>query len=196
MREMQADGSVPVAVVAAIRLLMLTGCRHSEILSFRWDDVDRTAGELRLRDAQAGPRMVPLPAPVAAVLDGIAREPGNPWMTVGQKTGTRVRGHSANGSPYPRSSCKSEGRSAERCPSATRHPNGEIPRRQARAANRDDRTGRMKGSLNRSPAELPAQGRHCQAITISVHSVHTAICNTYDLNCVQPPTNISTKFAA
>ena len=89
MREAQADGSVPSAVVAAIRLLMLTGCRHSEILSLRWDDVDRTVGELRLRDAKAGPRMVPMTAPVAAVLDGIAREPGNPWVIVGQKSGTR-----------------------------------------------------------------------------------------------------------
>ena len=88
MREGQADGSVPPAVVAAIRLLMLTGCRHSEILSLRWDDVDRTAGELRLRDAKAGPRMVPLSAPVLAVLDGIAREPGNPWVIVGKKSGS------------------------------------------------------------------------------------------------------------
>lgn len=90
MREAQADGSVPPSVIAGIRLLVLTGCRHSEILSLRWDDVDRTARELRLRDAKAGPRMVPLTAPVAAVLDGIAREPGNPWVIVGQKTGTRL----------------------------------------------------------------------------------------------------------
>ena len=86
-REAQADGSVLPAVVAAIRLLVLTGCRHSEILSLHWDDVDRSAGELRLRDAKTGPRMVPLSAPVVAVLDGIAREPGNSWVIVGQRTG-------------------------------------------------------------------------------------------------------------
>ena len=38
---------------------MLTGCRKSEILNLHWDDVDHTAGELRLRDAKTGPRMVP-----------------------------------------------------------------------------------------------------------------------------------------
>ena len=90
LREAQADGSVSPAVVAAIRLLVFTGCRHSEILSLCWDDVDRTAGELRLRDAKTGPRMVPLSAPVAAVLDGIARTPGSPWVIVGQRTGTRL----------------------------------------------------------------------------------------------------------
>ena len=46
--------------VAAIRLLMLTGCRSKEISTLRWDDVDRSAGELRLRETKTGSRMVPL----------------------------------------------------------------------------------------------------------------------------------------
>ena len=54
----------------------------------RWEDVDRTAGELRLRDAKAGPRMVPLTGPVLAVLDGIPRIDGTPWVLVGQRPGT------------------------------------------------------------------------------------------------------------
>ena len=59
---------------------MLTGCRKSEILTLRWDDVDRTAGEFRLRDGKRGPRMVPLTTPVLKVLDGIERVEGNPWV--------------------------------------------------------------------------------------------------------------------
>ena len=39
---------------------------------------------------RAGPRMVPLTEPVSAVLPGIRREPGNPWVIVGQKPGTRL----------------------------------------------------------------------------------------------------------
>ena len=50
---------------------MLTGCRSSEILNLRWDDVDRTAGELRLRDTKTGPRMVPMTAAALDVLDAI-----------------------------------------------------------------------------------------------------------------------------
>ena len=90
LEEAEADGSVWSPAIGAIRLLVLTGCRHSEIVSLRWDDVDRTAGELRLRDAKAGPRMVPLTEPVSAVLAGIRREPGNPWVIVGPKSGTRL----------------------------------------------------------------------------------------------------------
>ena len=90
LSEAEADGSVWPPAIAAIRLLMLTGCRHSEILTLRWDDVDRTAGELRLRDAKTGSRMVPMTAPVAAVLDGIEREPGNPWVIVRKTPGARM----------------------------------------------------------------------------------------------------------
>ena len=90
LRDAEADGSVWPPAIAAVRLLLLTGCRRSEILTLRWDDVDRTAGELRLRDAKAGPRMVPLTRPLAAVLDGIARAPGNPWVVVGKRRNGRL----------------------------------------------------------------------------------------------------------
>ena len=63
-----ADGAVSPYAIAALRLLMLTGCRLNEILTLRWDDVDRTAGEFRLRDGKTGARMVPLTPTAEAVL--------------------------------------------------------------------------------------------------------------------------------
>ena len=41
------DGTASPMAVTAIRLLMLTGCRKSEILTLRWAEVDLDAGELR-----------------------------------------------------------------------------------------------------------------------------------------------------
>ena len=70
LREAEVKASPWPQAVAAIRLLMLTGCRKSEILTLRWDDVDRANGELRLRDAKSGPRMVPLTPPLVKMLDG------------------------------------------------------------------------------------------------------------------------------
>ncbi len=69
---------------------MLTGCRCGEILSLKWDDVDRTTQVLRLRDAKTGPRMVPLTGPVLKVLDGIAREEGVPRVLRGARPGSRL----------------------------------------------------------------------------------------------------------
>ena len=50
-----------------IRLLLLTGCRKSEIRTLRWQDVD--GNTLNLADAKSGPRRVFLNAPARAILD-------------------------------------------------------------------------------------------------------------------------------
>ena len=92
LKDAEAEGEMWPPAVAAIRLLALTGCRSGEILNLQWDDVDRTAGDLRLRDAKAGPRMVPLTAPVLGILDGISREPDNPWVIAGQRPGAGLTG--------------------------------------------------------------------------------------------------------
>ena len=57
--------------VAAVRLLLLTGCRKSEILTLRWSDYRE--GRLFLRDSKTGPRTVWLSGPTRKVLDGIER---------------------------------------------------------------------------------------------------------------------------
>ena len=88
--ELEAGGGVPVHAAAALRLLMLTGCRCNEILSLRWEDVHLEAKELRLRDAKAGPRAVPLSPPAVKVLAELPRVPGNPWVIAGCKPGVRL----------------------------------------------------------------------------------------------------------
>ena len=85
-----ADGGVSVHAVAAIRLLLLTGCRKSEILSLRWQDVDLAAGEIRLADSKTGPRAVPLSPPAVRVLAELPRVADSPWVIPGQKPGTHL----------------------------------------------------------------------------------------------------------
>ena len=60
-----------------IRLLLLTGCRRSEILTLRWQDIDRDA--LKLTDAKTGSRRVFLNAPARAILERQPRS-GNAYI--------------------------------------------------------------------------------------------------------------------
>ena len=76
--------------MAAIRLLMLTGCRRDEILTLKWEDVDLRAGELHLCDSKTGARDIPLPRAAAELLAGLPRVPGNPWVIPGRKPGGRL----------------------------------------------------------------------------------------------------------
>ncbi len=77
------SGSVPLTAVTAIRLLMLTGCRKSEILTLRWSEVDLDAGELQLADSKTGPRAVQLPPTAVALLDALPRRHNSPWVFPG-----------------------------------------------------------------------------------------------------------------
>ena len=90
LKQTEADGSVSRPATAALRLLILTGCRLSEILTLRWDDVDFSARELRLRDSKTGPCMVALTSAVETVLNGIARIPDNPWVIVSPRRGRHL----------------------------------------------------------------------------------------------------------
>ena len=60
-------------------------------MTLRWDDIDRTAGELRLSETKTGPRRVPLTPAVEWVLERIPRIEGNPWVITGQKEGDHLK---------------------------------------------------------------------------------------------------------
>ena len=84
------DGSETGSAVAAIRLLMLTGCRLSEIQKLRWEHVDLEVGELRLPDSKTGGRAVPLAPSAVRLLEGLPRDEDNPWVIAGRKPGSHL----------------------------------------------------------------------------------------------------------
>ena len=90
LREADEEGAPWPPSVAAIKLIMLTGCRCDEIARLQWDDVDHLGGYLRLKHTKTGLRMIPLTPPVLKVLDGIEHVPDNPWIFVGAKPGSHV----------------------------------------------------------------------------------------------------------
>ena len=75
------EGEQPLEV-AAVRLLLLTGCRRSEIRTLRWSDYRE--GHLFLRDSKTGPRTVWLSYYARKVLNNIDRH--NLWVFPAPRT--------------------------------------------------------------------------------------------------------------
>lgn len=94
------NGEESPFALAAIFLLLLTGCRLSEILTLRWDYV--ALHHLDLPDSKTGRRRIPLPPEAREILMSLPQIDGNPFVIVGdvegqhlinlQKTWGRVKG--------------------------------------------------------------------------------------------------------
>ena len=90
LNEMETEGGLSVHASAALRLLMLTGCRRNEIGMLRWEDVDLDAGELNLADTKTGARTLTLSPEALTVLADLPRVADNPWVIAGQRPGERL----------------------------------------------------------------------------------------------------------
>ena len=90
LKEIEVDGSETTSAIAAVRLLMLTGCRLSEIQKLLWEHVHLEACELRLPDTKTGAKVVYLGDPAIAVLERIDRRDGNSWVIAGRKPASHL----------------------------------------------------------------------------------------------------------
>jgi integrase len=77
-------------VIAAIRLLLFTGARLSEILTLRWAYIDTHRRVLKLPDSKSGAKAIPLNQPALDVLDALPRLHGNPFVLVGRVEGKHL----------------------------------------------------------------------------------------------------------
>lgn len=69
---------------AAIRLLILTGCRLREILDLKWKYVDMERGLLHLPDSKSGAKTVVLAAPALEVLASVPVMQDCPYVIAGE----------------------------------------------------------------------------------------------------------------
>ena len=82
----ERDG-VNIVALAAIKLLLLTGCRKLEILTLQWNAVDFANSFLRLADSKTGKKDVPLGLPAIELLESLPRLEGNLYVIPGTKPG-------------------------------------------------------------------------------------------------------------
>ena len=75
----QKEGVNPTAI-AAIRTLIFTGARKSEILGLRWKWCDFERRQIRLPESKTDAKTIPLGAPALDLLSSLPRIQGNPFV--------------------------------------------------------------------------------------------------------------------
>jgi integrase len=83
--DVEHEGTETPYIVAAFRLLILTGCRLGEIQTLKWEYISDKGMELP--DTKTGARRIPLPAAARAILSTLPRSADNPYVIVGKVTG-------------------------------------------------------------------------------------------------------------
>lgn len=90
LAHVEFSGTELPSVVPAIRLLLLTGCRLSEILTLRWSEVDLDAHQIKLSDSKTGAKIVYLAPAVTDLLRSLVPLQGNPFVIPGEKPGSHL----------------------------------------------------------------------------------------------------------
>lgn len=80
----------------ALRLILLTGARVSEVLSLRWREVDLAAGALHLPDSKTGRKTILLSVPAVDILKVWPKFAGSPYVFPGEGRGWRKGQHRVN----------------------------------------------------------------------------------------------------
>ena len=87
---MEAEGLEMPSAIAAVMLLILTGCRLNEIMTLKWEYVDLDSGVLNLPESKSGAKAVYIGKPAVDILRQLPRLPGNPWVITGKLPGGRL----------------------------------------------------------------------------------------------------------
>lgn len=90
---LEAERSVTIYEAAAIRLLIYTGCRLSEITTLEWSSVDLPNARIifeKHKTDRHGAKAIPLNAPTLELLTNLPHEPGNPFVIAGYNPGKHL----------------------------------------------------------------------------------------------------------
>ena len=88
LQEVEQTGQESIFAVAAYRLLLLTGCRLSEIQKLQWSFV--SMNHLLLPDSKTGARRIPLSQDAKMILNRLPRDPSNPFVIQGKLPGSHL----------------------------------------------------------------------------------------------------------
>ena len=77
--------------LAALWMLLYTGCRENEVLTLQWKDVHLEDGYIYLPDSKVGVRAIPLNNKAKQVLCSLQKQEGNPYVFCGNILGQHLK---------------------------------------------------------------------------------------------------------
>ncbi len=90
LAELQSSGRISVYAAAAIRLLIFTGARTSEILALKHSDISYDKKMLFLHDSKTGAKNIKLNEPAVEVLKSLPRQLNSDYVIIGQRPGKHM----------------------------------------------------------------------------------------------------------
>ena len=90
LSQYEQSGRFGPYVIAALRLLSLTGARLGEIRTLKWDWVDFDNQVLNLPESKTGAKSIHLSAPALQILRALPRMENNPHVICGEKKGAHL----------------------------------------------------------------------------------------------------------
>lgn len=90
LSEAEEKGEISIAAAAAIRLLIFTGARLSEILTLQWSYLDFERNRAWLPDSKTGEKTINLNKPAVGILKSLPRLTTNPYVIVGARKGKHL----------------------------------------------------------------------------------------------------------
>ena len=88
--QLQNENAITKYGAAALKVLMLTGCRLSEVETLKWDDVRLEERRAHLPDSKTGPRILELSENVADIIKELSTDNNGPYVFAGRYQGTKV----------------------------------------------------------------------------------------------------------
>ncbi len=78
--------------ITVIRLLLMTGCRKSEIEKLQWSEIDLERGFFYFRKSKTGAKVIPMAKPARDILREYPREPGSEYVFAANKDRLSTKG--------------------------------------------------------------------------------------------------------
>jgi integrase len=90
LKEAEHNKTELPSAIAAIRLLLLTGCRFSEIITLKWEYLDIPSFRINFPDSKTGKKTTYISPYVAEILSHIKQQPNNPYVICGTIEGKHL----------------------------------------------------------------------------------------------------------